>query len=410
MRTYRDGVSSRLVFVSLLSWWSLCGSAVYLRQDISDQRSLVTESDGGVDIGALGDDADGQPSAWPQDASRNGTGGGSEGIVHFLFLANDSIAHPEIWGQFFAAAPRDSWRVWVHCKHEALCASSRLFEEVPEAQLVPAVATEYCTDLVTGMAQLLRVSSAHGTPGVSEKFAFVGDTTLPVKPFAVVYGALMAHPEESDFCVHPSDSWRSADVNGTTFLLVKHSQWVVLGKRHAEDLLRRWVPVDHGNWQVPVKAGRLPEGGNSSILHWKFRGSWQSGVCTDEWAPLATLFGTLEAAPGPGESAEQILPGFGTLRTESAEAQGRCRTFVLPDSHRNFLGALAEPILRAAEGDPQQVRVRGHDGDPAKGTHPMSFVSAGSVTLNSLRASPFLFARKFPADSEIPFFGAIVLA
>lgn len=401
LKTHREGSSSRFVFVSLLLWWSFCFSDGHLRKDIGIvQSSLAVDFTNSSEIDVLIDDVDSHPSDSPQEMSLHSRKGvASEGIIHFLFLVNDSVAHPEVWGQFFLSAPPDSWRIWVHCKHEALCATSRLFEEVPGAQMVPAVATEYCTDLVTGMAQLLRVSLAHGNPGVTEKFAFVGDTTLPVKPFAVVYGALMAHPEESDLCVHPSDRWRSADANGTTLLLVKHSQWVVLGRSHAEDFVRRWVPVDHGNWQVPVKAG------NSSILHWKFRGDWQSGVCTDEWALFATLFGAF--APGPTAA---ILQSFGTLSSNSTEAQGRCRTFVLPDRHRNFLGALAEPILAALEGDPQQVRRRGHDGDPARGTHPMSFVSAGNTTLNALKASPFLFARKFPADSDIPFFGTVVLA
>lgn len=390
LRNHRGKHFPLLVLVSLLSCFCSCSSVGHLRNDIGTIRSsLAAESD--TDTGV----------------SRRSSGTG--GIVHFLFLANDSVAHPEVWGQFFAAAPHDSWRVWVHCKHETLCASSRIFKEVPEARMVPGVVTEYCTDLVTGMVQLLRVSLLNSTSGANEKFAFVGDTTLPVKPFPVVYGALMAHPEESDFCVHPSDRWRSANVNGTKLLLPKHSQWVVLGRSHAEELVRRWVPVEHGNWQVPVKAGQLPESDNRSILHWKFKGDWQAGVCTDEWALLATTFGPLQAE-GPTESAERILPGLGMLMTDSLVAQGRCRTFVLPDSHRNFLGALADPILEAAAGDPQQVRVRGHQGELAKGTHPMSFMSAGNMTLNSLRVSPFLFARKFPTDSEIPFFSAVVLA
>lgn len=409
LKNHREGLFPRFFLICLMVWRSFRLCASYLRKDVGTaQFFFATGSDNSREIDVFPDNVSSHSSVSMHDVSlHDGQSSASGGVLHFLFLVNDSVAHSDVWGDFFRTAPPNSWRVWVHCKHEALCATSRLFEDVPDAQMVPAVATEYCTDLVTGMVQLLRVSLAHSDVGVAEKFAFVGDTTLPVKPFPVVYGALMARPEESDFCVHPTDRWRSTVVNGTTFSMVKHSQWVVLGRNHAEVFVRQWVPVDHGNWQVPIKAGGLLKGeSGTSILHWKFKGDWHSGVCTDEWAVFTTLFGALS----PGTAAAVLLPGLGVLRSNSTEAQGRCRTFVLPDSHRNFLGALAEPILEAAEGDPQQVRSRGHEGDPAKGTHPMSFMSAGSATLNALRSSPFLFARKFPVDSQIPLFSTIVLA
>lgn len=383
-------------------------SAAHLRKDFSrNHKELAVEQDNSTELQAL----DGAVVSF-QNSSLEGSlhhrrFGDPWGVVHFLFVANDSVTHPEIWGHFFSVAPRDSWRVWVHCKHPTICGKSRFFDKVPAAQLVPTVVTEYCTDLVTAMAQLLRVSLGAQDErlelGTTEKFAFVGDTTLPIKPFTAVHEALMAEPEQSDLCVHPSKRWRSANVNGTTSFLVKHSQWAVFSKRHAEEFVHRWVPVDHGNWQVPIVAGARPEDG---LLHWKFRGDWQSGVCTDEWALFATLFGSF--APDPSGSA--AFPGFGALRGNSTEAQGRCRTFVLPDRSRNWLGALAEPILGAADADPSQARTRGYEGEAARGTHPMSFLSVGNITLSSLRASPFLFARKFPPESDAPFFDELILA
>merc|ERR1719401_1716336 len=89
---------------------------------------------------------------------------------------------------------------------------------------VPTVNTIYCTNLVSAMNKLLEVSLRESAqPG--DKFIFVSESTLPVKPFAAVYAAL-TKDQASDFCVARADQWPM----GSGFYIVKHSQWVVLSQ------------------------------------------------------------------------------------------------------------------------------------------------------------------------------------
>merc|ERR1719359_2021137 len=91
--------------------------------------------------------------------------------------------------------------------------------------------------------------------GQREKFVFISDSTLPVKPFSYIHNQLCSN-DESDFCLFPADQWGSAKVDGHDVLMVKHHQWVVLSRAHAEVMLKDWVPVDYrGVWHVPLKGG-----------------------------------------------------------------------------------------------------------------------------------------------------------
>merc|ERR1719443_817731 len=105
------------------------------------------------------------------------------------------------------------------------------------------------------MVQLLSVSTRE-SDSPRDKFIFVSDTTLPVKPFAMVQGAL-SEQEHSDICVQGNVGWREYPVPGESFkgLLVKHSQWVVLNQAHARKMIESWPKVkrsEYGAFKVPV--------------------------------------------------------------------------------------------------------------------------------------------------------------
>jgi len=351
-----------------------------------------------------------------------GDSGPRTGVINFLFLVGSIISHEDIWQSYFSKAHPGSFRIFVHCGEEEQgpCYGDA-FAALPEVSQVPTVPTAYCDDLVTAMARLLESALlSPAPPGVTEKFVFVSDTTLPVKPFAYAHRALSEDAEASDICVHPSANWGSAVVDGVQVHLVKTSQWVTLSRTHAKAFVAAWQqPVDAdevkergfaNSLSVPLP-GVTWDGQARSMVAGDFDRDFKVGICTDEWAWFAKLFGAFK----PGQAGERFFPGFGTLRADSAAAQGRCDTFVFQGKQRNWQGNLALPVIAAAEADPDEsqgrdgVNDRGNFGFNSRGSHPISFLTLGDVTLKALRDSPFLFARRFPDGSLLPHFEELVL-
>jgi len=318
--------------------------------------------------------------------------------VHFMFLVNSSVQHVRLWRQFFAKAPRSSWRAWVHCTDLAACRRNGLFEELPGLVQVPTVPTAYCTDLVTAAVELLKNAlAARAAPlGAIEKFALVSDSTLPVKSFHEVHQALTAN-EDSDICIAPADEWRGAHIDGIKEYLVKHSQWFVLNRDHAQTLANSWVPAQTwdnflGWWSMPVKgfasAGESVRKVASSRFLMRRDGIY---ACTDEQAVFATLFGPFVVAEG----GDDFFPGFGRLSMAPPKAQntqGVCRTFTVFRNTKD-LGDLTDSVMDVVKSDPATKTYQDEDW-----SHPMLLSCAGRRTLAALRASPFLFARKFGPD------------
>merc|ERR1719450_1203840 len=106
------------------------------------------------------------------------------------------------------------------------------------------------------MVQLLRYATRDSSHAM-DKFVFLSDTTLPVKPFSYIYGALTEY-DTSDVCIEPRDEWvwlTHKTQPGASATIVKHSQWVVLNKDHAKKLMWNWPHVagsSYHHWKVPV--------------------------------------------------------------------------------------------------------------------------------------------------------------
>merc|ERR1719387_663831 len=97
----------------------------------------------------------------------------------------DKVSNLDVWRSFFASAPWEQYRAYVHCK---LPSCVNQVSGTPLV-VVPTVPSYYCTDLVSPMNQLVKValSDGDGLPNEADKFAFVSDSTLPAKPFAYIY-------------------------------------------------------------------------------------------------------------------------------------------------------------------------------------------------------------------------------
>jgi len=328
----------------------------------------------------------------------NGTWG--SGVVYFLFMVHDKIEHVDIWNKFFKSAPHGSWKVLVHCKDPAGCARNGVFTNNAGYMQVPTTPTWYCHDLVTAMVQLLTGAlSLHAARvGANEKFVFLSESTLPIKPFSEVHSSLLLD-DNSDFCLFPADQWGSATVDGSLVKLIKHHQWVVLSRSHAEMLVRDWVPVNgNSEWRIWLKSGAW-QGQHRVVTPHSFYYPAQANTCTDEYAFMATIFGALEPMSGA-----RYLPGFGGghIDMNTHASQGRCRTW----SYWNYnWDPAATAVGSEIANDFYGSKISCYPNCQARPAE-MEKLSAGS--LHALRRSPFLFARKFSPTIWMPGYERIV--
>lgn len=219
------------------------------------------------------------------------------GVLNFLFMLRDSLPHPEVWKTFFGNAPAGSWRGWAHCTQIEGCRNDKVLESLA-VRVVPTVPSRWCDDLVTAQVSLIRqaLTDSQGAPGVPEKFVLLSDTTLPIKPFPSVHKGLL-ETRESSVCMRPVNEWPSAVVNGSELRLVKHSQWVVLTREDAQELVNRWPSNPELNsWDIPI----MGQDGQANWMHSMNRSTFHpmdgtkshDGRCADEEAVFALLYGT----------------------------------------------------------------------------------------------------------------------
>lgn len=335
-------------------------------------------------------------------AGANGTNAWGSGVVHFLFLVNDRLPHSNIWREFFHDAPQGSWRVLVHCQDLAGCIRNGVFTDNPGFAQVATTPTWYCHDLVTAMAKLLSEALALNAAmmGGREKFVFLSESTLPIKPFGEIHTTLLAD-DASDFCLFPTDQWGSASIDGSFVKLLKHHQWVVLTRDHALLFVRDWIPVNQkSEWRVWLKSGTW-QGHHRNVLPQNFYYPVSANTCTDEWAFMATIFGALEPMNGA-----RYLPGFGGghLDMDTHTGQGRCRTWSYWD---NTWDPAATALGSQIANDFYGSKVSCY---PKCFARPATLQKLSHSSLHALRKSPFLFARKFEPNMWMPHFYSIVLS
>jgi len=301
--------------------------------------------------------------------------------VFFLFLTRYGIFHERLWEDFFSSATPGRWRALVHCTDSKRCSSRLAKRNLIGMVQVATVDSQYCYDLVSPMIQLLQAATAESTsPG--DKFAFISDETLPVKPFTEIYSSLTAS-RTSDFCIAPSMSWGTmSNAQGEIAKIVKHSQWFVLNREHADIMIERW-PVAKSNprfWTVPLWP---QETGAAALVPRNL------SLCTDEWTPMALVYGMILG----GQEEEAKLPEFNSdkieLRGKQIErsSHGVCRTFV--SWGRNTPGTTPE-VLEILDAPGIKVSCM----DSCTTSHPALIEEITDDGLSRLRRSPFLFARK----------------
>jgi len=311
--------------------------------------------------------------------------------IFFLFLSYSGLENANLWHAFFSQAAPGQHRAFLHCKDYRLCEWQLRTSNLLGLNLVKTVPSEYCVDLVSPMVQLMQSALAESYSSM-DKFVFLSETTLPVKPFSEVYSTL-ASTSNSDMCISPSKEWvwlvNEHAPTGQMATLVKHDQWVVLSRAHAQLMVQRWPHVrgqTYAHWNVPT----WPNSHHPDYSLGDF-GKLPGGInrCTDEWAIFGTLYGVVLSSraqePIPGLNAQALM-----LEKRHAEkGQGVCRTFVTWGKTAGNYDT--RPVA-------QELRHLLSCYPDCLSTHPAEFKRMTLKGLLVLRNSPFLFARKFPAN------------
>lgn len=345
-------------------------ATILASQSFQDRRSLGNTSIIGNARGASG--VEQPPSAVVPRPPR----------VYFLFLAVDKVSNLNVWQSFFAQAPVDEYRAFVHCKDPACVASVSGSALVP----VPTVPSYYCTDLVSPMNQLLATALASDgqVSNRNDKFAFVSDSTLPAKPFWHIYSTLTARPG-SDFCVFPSKEW--ADIPGAAGmdLAVKHHQWVTLARDHAERASQLWSAGTLHDFMTRYQMNTQQYSTYDNTF-----GDNRNFGCLDEFWYMATLYGPLAHA-GVAVHQSVLLPlytGPPLVIGDTSEWQGACDTFVLWSQYMRPQGSSPFDRFYASLDAPSVP----HGGNYAR---PGWWDAISSHGISAIRNSDFLFVRKF---------------
>jgi len=207
-----------------------------------------------------------------------------------------------------------------------------------------------------------------------------GTSTLPVKPFQVTWMRLTSN-HASDFCVFPRNEWAQVpeglpgDTAAKVNVAIKHHQWIVLNKKHAEMSVA--AIGQHMNLMDALQLNR----------------GFANTGCLDEFWHFTVAFPSVHLTTKP---VKVHLEDFGgeALSTTNYETQGRCNTFVhwvqRASGINNNITMLAKELAEDA----------GTTVAPPTDSHPASFSRLSSASLLAMRHSDFLFLRKVEEDTS----------
>jgi len=322
--------------------------------------------------------------------------------------------------KFFAPSKQSvDYEVFVHCTDVSACQKS--LGDHGQFTVISNSPSKWCVDLVTPMNALIEaaVNSPGGNP--HDKFIFLSETTVPVKPFQHVQHQLLVEDGiGSSFCIHPWPRWawhEAADV------AVKHDQWIVLSRKHAQqslDFAAAQRPLTFLGTLTPLVWGKVEWLSRGMYLlsnNYRMRllGSIYVGIlrlfaiigppyvggCTDEFWHFAAVFDYFDRNLGTSGLHRSGLSGTPHLvmnELTSNTPQGRCYTYTHFRPDQDHFAAFTE-ILQQTPG----TKLVSADDNK----HPTRFEQLSEQSMAAFLQSPFLFARKI--DDHTSFDGPLNL-
>lgn len=294
--------------------------------------------------------------------------------VAFIFFLNDGHTQERLWDDFFAEADDDLYNVYIHRGHAS--ANHTFLQQLPSYHEVSTTKNDWCALMgieFGGLQAALRDPT-------NEQFVFVSHNTVPLKNFQFIYDDLVGNsPKTSKFCftsilgVAKSDCRFQDGRRGESSDVLKHHQWVILSREHAD------IVVHQKGRQALDRYDELREI-KEGVYH-------DPKMCSDETVPSLALIeyakDTGRLNPGDTMNALAVYKAL-----EGMGVEQRCTTFVYWDQ------CLTNTTFDLGVNYSQKVG--------SSFAHPLPLEDLSPAWLSSLVASPsLLFARKFRANATV---------
>lgn len=294
--------------------------------------------------------------------------------VAFIFFLNDGHTQERLWDDFFAEADEDLYNVYAHRGHAS--ENHTFLQHLPSYHEVSTTKNDWCALMgieFGGLQAALRDPT-------NEQFVFVSHNTVPLKNFQFIYDDLVGNsPKTSKFCftsilgVAKSDCRFQDGRRGESSDVLKHHQWVILSREHAD------IVVHQKGRQALDRYDELREI-KEGVYH-------DPKMCSDETVPSLAL---IEYAKDTGrlnpEDTMNALEVYKAL--EGMGVEQRCTTFVYWDR------CLTNTTFDLGVDYSKKVG--------SSFAHPLPLEDLSQSWLSSLVASPsLLFARKFRPNATV---------
>ncbi|KNC74776.1 hypothetical protein SARC_12685 [Sphaeroforma arctica JP610] len=297
----------------------------------------------------------------------------SHSKVAFLFMEADGHAQDKIWKSFFDQADKNKYNLYVHRKSPT--SRGRFLQNYPSYHEVSMTSSSWCA-LMGLQYAMLQASLRDPT---NQQFVFLSHNAVPLKPFNYMYEDLIVESaDKSKFCFTSiagliSSDCRFQDNHRTDRPdTLKHHQWIILSRDHAEIVLY--------------------ENGKSALKKYDNMRDIVDGVfqdpkmCSDETVPSMALIQKAEEQ-GLIANTSDYRDVFSGL--EKIGVEQRCTTFAY------WGGCLVNTTFDlGAEFEENKENLGA--------AHPMSLRGAPGFFVKDLVAHPsLLFARKFNSDAFV---------
>ncbi|CAE7224373.1 BC10 [Symbiodinium sp. CCMP2592] len=279
--------------------------------------------------------------------------------VAFMFLLQDTAEQEAVWDAFFERGNTSLFSIYVH--RSVPRSSNGSFQNLPNSVPVPYTGSDWCALLGVQVAALVEALR----DAMNQQFVFVSHNAVPFKGFAHVYDSLMASVDTSKFCFATGEDARGdcrfRDENrhrGARVL--KHHQWIVLSRRHAEAVVAN------------AEAALLKYATLRDVRAVEYQ---DPKMCSDESVPLMALLESSDL----GDSDDSLWQELSKLGVEQ-----RCTTFTY------WPRCMVNSELELPLADAKNTSV-----------HPHAFDEIDYHYLEKLVKGPLLFGRKFPRGSVV---------
>lgn len=151
--------------------------------------------------------------------------------IAFCFLVYSNISHEGIWSEWFSNVDKGKYAVYISQSHPKEATPVNQFK----GNIIPTRDTRYYHKSIVG-CQIDMMSTALKDDSVTH-IIFLSGTHIPVKKFSYVYDNIKSTTIHDVTPRNMDREFKAQGLNRNFRNLVKSSQWSVITRAHAEDIV-----------------------------------------------------------------------------------------------------------------------------------------------------------------------------